>query len=105
MYGLANMTLFLFLVNYISALAAVQLLRGDVGKDVATNFGELFNAFLSIYQVFSTENWPTVLYAAIKAEDSLGQTAIVATFIAGWMLFANCEHLLLSSAQAPLTAV
>lgn len=98
MYGLANMTLFLFLVNYISALAAVQLLRGDVGKDVATNFGELFNAFLSVYQVFSTENWPTVLYTAIKAENSLGQTVIVAIFIAGWMLFANCGYLLLSSA-------
>ena len=91
MYGLANMTLFLFLVNYISALAAVQLLRGDVAGNVATNFGELFNAFLSIYQVFSTENWPTVLYAAINAESNLGQTVIVTIFIAGWMLFANCK--------------
>ena len=91
MYGLANMTLFLFLVNYISALAAVQLLRGDVAGNVATNFGELFNAFLSIYQVFSTENWPTVLYAAINAESNLGQIVIVTIFIAGWMLFANCK--------------
>lgn len=89
MYGLANMTLFLLLVNYISALAVVQLLRGDVGQDVPTNFGELFNAFLSIYQIFSSENWPTVLYAAIKAESSLGQTVVVTIFIAGWLLFAN----------------
>jgi voltage-dependent calcium channel len=95
MYGLANMTLFLLLVNYISALAAVQLLRGDVGKDVSTNFGELFNAFLSIYQIFSSENWPTVLYAVIKAEASLGQTVVVAIFIAGWLLFANCEYIYL----------
>jgi len=85
------MTLFLLLVNYIGALAAVQLLRGDLGRDLSTNFGELFNSFLSIYQIFSSENWSTVLYAATNGESHLGQTVVVTLFITGWMLFANCE--------------
>lgn len=94
MYGLSNMLLFLVMVNYIAALVAVQLLRGDLGEDTPTNFGELFNAFLGIYQVFSSENWTDVLYSTTSAEIRLGQTVIVALFISAWMLFANCEGLL-----------
>jgi hypothetical protein len=91
MYGLANMLLFLVMVNYIAALVAVQLLRGDLGEDTPLNFGELFNAFLGVYQVFSSENWTDVLYSTTGAEIRLGQTVIVALFISAWMLFANCE--------------
>ncbi|KIM44013.1 hypothetical protein M413DRAFT_17890 [Hebeloma cylindrosporum] len=89
MYGLANMALFLMIVNYIAALVAVQLLRGDFGNDVTINFGEVFNSFLAVYQVFSSENWSDILYAAGMAELPLGQTAIVVIFVAAWMLFAN----------------
>jgi voltage-dependent calcium channel len=91
MYGLVNMSLFLLLVNFIAALVAVQLLRGDFGADQTMNFGQLFTAFLAVYQVFSSENWPNVLYGATQAERFLGQTIIVALFISLWMLFANCE--------------
>lgn len=89
MYGLANMSLFLFLINYIAALVAVQLLRGDFGNNTTINFGEAFNAFLAMYQVFSSENWPDVLYGAAQAEIQLRQTAIVIIFVSGWMIFAN----------------
>jgi len=91
MYGLANMSLFLFLINYIAALVAVQLLRGDFGHDTTLNFGEAFNAFLAVYQVFSSENWVNVMYGAAQAEIQLRQTAIVIIFITGWMVFANCK--------------
>ncbi|KAG2002361.1 high-affinity cell membrane calcium channel, variant 2 [Coprinopsis cinerea AmutBmut pab1-1] len=89
MYGLVNMSLFLMLVNYIAALVAVQLLRGDLGNDANINFGELFNSFLAMYQVFSSENWVDVLYGAGQAQIELGQTAISLFFISAWMLFAN----------------
>ncbi|KAK7018498.1 Ion transport protein-domain-containing protein [Favolaschia claudopus] len=89
MYGLANMTLFLFLVNYIAALIAVQFLRGDLKADQAMNFGTLYNAFLAVYQVFSSENWTDVLYSTAGAETVFGQSAIAVLFISGWMLFAN----------------
>lgn len=91
LYGLANMSLFLILINYISALVAVQLLRGDFTEDTTTNFGELFNAFLAIWQVFSSENWTDVLYGTTQAEIHLGQTLIVIVFVVSWMLFANCK--------------
>lgn len=94
MYGLANMSLFLILVNYIAALVAVQLLRGDFDEGTSVNFGQLFNSFLAVYQVFSSENWTNVLYGAATAESQLGQTVIVVIFISGWMLFANCTVVL-----------
>ncbi|KAF8882238.1 Ion transport protein-domain-containing protein [Infundibulicybe gibba] len=89
MYGLANMSLFLILVNFIAALVAVQLLRGDLGQDTTMNFGQLFTSFLAVYQVFSSENWTNILYETTGAEVQLGQTVIVAIFITAWMLFAN----------------
>jgi len=91
MYGLANMALFLMIVNYLAALVAVQLLRGDYGNDVTVNFGDVFNSFLAMYQVFSSENWPEIMYGAGQAEKPLGQTVIAIIFVSAWMLFANCK--------------
>jgi hypothetical protein len=99
------MSLFLLLVNYIAALVAVQLLRGDLGGDTAINFGELFNSFLAMYQVFSSENWVDVLYGAAEAEIDLGQTALCLIFISAWMLFANCEFSDFYHISAPFSAL
>ncbi len=93
MYGLGNMTLFLLMVNYLAALVAVQLLRGDYSADEAINFGEIYNAFLGVYQVFSSEDWQSILYGATSVEGGLGQTVIVAIFFAGWLLFSNCAYI------------
>ena len=90
MYGLANMTLFLILVNFIAALVSVQFLRGDMSASQTMNFGTIFNAFLAMYQVFSSENWTDVLYSSATAEATFGQTAIIVLFVSAWMLFANC---------------
>jgi hypothetical protein len=95
MYGLINMSLFLILVNYLAALVSVQLLRGDMSSTTSVNFGQLYNAFLAVYQVFSSENWTDVLYDAGQAELQLGQTVIVVLFITFWLLFANCKFPLL----------
>ncbi|TFK51284.1 hypothetical protein OE88DRAFT_1800091 [Heliocybe sulcata] len=89
MYGLANMTLFLLLMNYIAALIAIQLLRGDLTSDESMNFGQVFTSFLAVYQVFSSENWTDVLYGALEPEIPLGQSVIVAIFVCAWFLFAN----------------
>lgn len=78
------------LANFLAALVAVQLIQGDMNNTTTMNFGQLWNSFLAIYQVFSSENWTTVLYNATGAELPLGQAVIVATFISCWLLFANC---------------
>ncbi|KAG5641384.1 hypothetical protein DXG03_005366 [Asterophora parasitica] len=87
MYGLANMSLFLVMINYIAALASVQLLRGDLGEDNPKNFGDIWVAFVGIYQVFTSENWTDVLYGAAGGEVRLGQSAITVIFLSAWILF------------------
>ncbi|KAL6310254.1 Ion transport protein-domain-containing protein [Sparassis latifolia] len=89
MYGLANMTLFLFLMNFIAALIGVQLLRGDVPRGNLIDWGQVYNSFLAVYQVFSSENWTNVLYGSAEPEIPLRQSPIVILFISGWFLFAN----------------
>lgn len=74
----------------LAALVAVQLLRGDVAAGELIDFGTLYNSFLAIYQVFSSENWTDVLYGAAQPEIPLRQSAIVILFFSGWMFFANC---------------
>ena len=91
MYGLANMSLFLIEINLLAALFAVQLVSGDVKQGNLIDFGPLYNTFLAIYQVFSSENWTDVLYGAAVPEVPLRQSAVVVIFFAGWMFFANCD--------------
>ena len=90
MYGLANMSLFLIEINLLAALFAIQFLGGDIQSGESIDFGTLYNTFLAIYQVFSSENWTDVLYLASVPEVPLRQAAITVIFIAGWMFFANC---------------
>lgn len=92
MYGLANMSLFLILINYIVALMAVQMIRGDISADTTMNFGHVYNGFLAIYQIFTSENWTNLLYDITDAEIKLGQGIIITLFMVSWMLLANCEH-------------
>ncbi|KAH9931746.1 Ion transport protein-domain-containing protein [Amylocystis lapponica] len=89
MYGLANMTLFLLLINFVAALVGVQLLRGDVPQGNFIDWGQVYNAFLAVYQVFSSENWTDVLYNSAQAEVALRQAPVVILFISIWMFFAN----------------
>ena len=66
-------------------------MSGDIKRGDPIDFGTLYNSFLAIYQVFSSENWTDVLYLAAVPEVPLRQSAITVLFIAGWMFFANCK--------------
>ncbi|KAK7450534.1 calcium channel protein [Stygiomarasmius scandens] len=88
-HGLFNMSLFLILINYIAVLFAVQLFRGDMSVESNMNFKEMFNAFLAMYQVMSSESWTDVLYQAAETELKLRQTVLVIILISVWELFAN----------------
>ena len=90
MYGMTNMILFLVLVNFIASLMAVQLLRGYMLSDEMINFGHIFNAFLGMWQIMTSENWSNLLYAAAIASQPVRQSVVVILFLTGWMLFANC---------------
>ena len=49
----------------------MQLLRGDIPQSdsdpLMIDFSQVYNAFLGMYQLFSTENWTTVLYTGVSA--------------------------------------
>lgn len=85
-----NMILFLLLVNFIASLIAVQLLRGYMAPGQTITFGNVYNAFLGMYQIFTAENWSTLLYAAANASQPVRQSVVVILFLTGWILFANC---------------
>lgn len=107
--GLVNMTVFLLITNGLAALAAVQLLRGDLDDSSNMNFSQIWISFLGMYQVrcitfqlgyinidfivqqiLSSENWTTVLYGASTMEQPTFMMWIVVIFLSGWLLFGNC---------------
>ncbi|KAH7099033.1 Ion transport protein-domain-containing protein [Auriculariales sp. MPI-PUGE-AT-0066] len=87
--GLLNMSIFLLLTNFIAALFAVQIFRGDINDDNPQNFSQLWLSFIAMYQVLSSENWTDVLYITSEAETQFQQTIITALFVVGWFFFAN----------------
>lgn len=96
MAGLFNMILFLLMMVGLASLFAVQLFRGDIqqeadGESIEMNFKTIYNSFLAMYQIFSSENWTTVLYNALTAEGQYRQAVIAGIFLCAWFLFANCE--------------
>lgn len=57
MTGLANMVLFLILTNFIAALVAIQLVRGDLPEDTDMNYSQIPLSFIGMYQVRSYTSW------------------------------------------------
>ena len=97
LYGLVNMSLFLILINFLAALVIIQMLRGDLGGDLDRNFGQVYDAFLAMYQVFSSEDWTSPMYDSGEGETGLGQVVLIVIFFSGWMVFANCKQFFDSS--------
>lgn len=89
--GLVNMILFLLAINFFSALFAAQLLRGLIPQSDGTEmtFYQMWNSFLAMYQIFSSENWTTVLYSAMAAQAPYKQAFISGIFLSIWFLFSN----------------
>lgn len=85
------MSMFLLLANYLAALFAIQLFRGDIDPTAPMNFLHVGNAFLAMYQVFSSENWTNILWSTSDSEVPFHQQWIAMLLVAGWLFFANCE--------------
>ncbi|KAF8867049.1 BcCCH1, calcium channel protein [Acephala macrosclerotiorum] len=93
--GIANLMLFVFLITFLMSIFAVQLFRGELtpqdpyGNEIRVTFFTIYNAFLGMYQILSSENWTVNLYN-ITAFDTARNTAwIGAVFFIGWFILAN----------------
>lgn len=92
--GLINLIFFLFCAVYIGAIVACQLIRGDApqevyGEEQEMTFKNIFNAFVAMYQILSSENWTTILYGVQSKEALFGQAWIGAIFFIVWFVFSQ----------------
>ncbi|KAK5987704.1 Calcium-channel protein cch1 [Cladobotryum mycophilum] len=92
--GIGNLMLFVFLMTFLVAIFAAQLFRGEIpinddgGGLNRVSFYTIFNSFLGMYQILSSENWTAILYSVTSYTTSLGTAWIGAIFLIGWFILA-----------------
>ncbi|EWC43991.1 hypothetical protein DRE_01343 [Drechslerella stenobrocha 248] len=93
--GIVNLIFFVLLVTFLCSIFAVQLLRGNIpqndegGEEIRITFNNIWNSFLGMYQIFSSEGWTTILYTAQQYESEFHVGWISATFFILWFILAN----------------
>jgi hypothetical protein len=93
--GLLNLILFVFLMTYLAAIFAVQLFRGlipktnNAGNKIQITFFQIYNSFLGMYQILSSENWTSILYNATTFTAKDATAWISASFFIIWFILAN----------------
>ena len=94
--GLANLILFVFLLTFLVSIFAVQMFRNQIpaedqnGNTIEITFSTIYNSFLGMYQILSTENWTTILYNATSYEYMYKTAWMAAAFFILWFILANC---------------
>jgi voltage-dependent calcium channel len=93
-YGLLNLIVFVFLVTFLAAIFASQLFRGDFpeqnnGNNVRVTFFDIYNSFIGMYQILSSENWTIIMYNGTLFDTEWHTSWIASTFFIIWFIFAN----------------
>ncbi|KAI1503229.1 ion transporter [Biscogniauxia marginata] len=92
--GIGNLIIFVFLITFIIAIFAVQLFRGELplhdndGELVRISFYNIFNSFLGMYQILSSENWTSILYDVTQFTTGQGTSWYGAMFLIAWFILA-----------------
>ncbi|CCG82254.1 Calcium channel subunit Cch1 [Taphrina deformans PYCC 5710] len=92
--GFINLIFFVFCAVFIAALVASQLFRGEAPQEVygevqEMTFKNIFNSFIAMYQILSSENWSTILYDIQSNQILTYQAWIGAIFIIVWFIFSQ----------------
>ena len=93
--GLLNLIVFVFLFTFLTAILASQLFRGDFpvvdasGSAVHITFANIYNSFIGIYQVLSSENWTILLYNSTQFDLMFDTAWLGAVFFIMWFIVAN----------------
>lgn len=91
--GIANLMFFVFLMTFLMAIFAVQLFRGEIpvyddGELNRISFYTIFNSFLGMYQVLTSENWTDILYNVTSYTRAKNTSWIGAILLIGWFIVA-----------------
>jgi voltage-dependent calcium channel len=90
--GIGNLVLFVFVITFLVAILAAQLFRGGIPQYDSNNnivkvtFFTIWNSFLGMYQILSSENWTVILYTVTQNNDRLNTAWIGAIFFIGWFI-------------------
>lgn len=98
--GIANLMFFVFIMTFMMAIFASQLFRGelpvedDSGKLVRISFYQIFNSFLGMYQILTSENWTEILYNVTQytrpfKTSWIGAILLIAWFIVAFFILVN----------------
>ena len=93
--GLLNLILFVVLITFLVAIFAVQIFRGqfpfaDTGQTTThVPFTDIYNSFIGMYQVLSSENWTILMYNATQFTTGFNTAWIGAAFFILWFILAN----------------
>ncbi|KAK5628230.1 hypothetical protein RRF57_003945 [Xylaria bambusicola] len=92
--GIGNLIIFVFLITFIMAIFAVQLFRGEIplhddgGELIEVSFYNIYNSFLGMYQILSSENWTSILYNVTSYTTSRSTAWYGAIFLIAWFILA-----------------
>lgn len=92
--GISNLMLFVFLITLLMSIFASQLFRGQIplqdngGEDINISFNTIWNSFLGMYQILSTENWTDILYNVTAYTTAYETSWIGAILLIGWFILA-----------------
>jgi voltage-dependent calcium channel len=93
--GLLNLIVFVFLITFLAAILASQLFRGEFPREDATGatvriaFFDIYNSFIGMYQVLSSENWTSLMYNATQFQVRWDTAWLAAIFFIMWFILAN----------------
>lgn len=95
MSGLLNLILFVFLLTFLAAILASQMFRGSIpvldsnGNNINITFNNIYNSFLGMYQIFSSENWTVMVYNVTNYDVRFNTAWMGAAFFILWFILAN----------------
>ena len=93
--GLLNLIVFVFLITFLTAIFAVQIFQGEFppydlqANAVRINFADIYNSFIGMYQVLSSENWTILMYNSTTYNTHFSTAWIGAIFFVLWFILAN----------------
>jgi voltage-dependent calcium channel len=93
--GVFNLIIFVFLFTFLASIMASQLFRGDIpeedpgGDTILVQFFDIWNSFIGMYIIFSSENWTSNMYN-VTAYDQIFETGwLGAMFFILWFIISN----------------